>query len=54
MAGARRGRVGRDEDEVGQGGMPRQRWGGGSRRRSPDERRDSSPLEIVAGLTKFT
>lgn len=37
------------------GGMPRQsreRWG--SWRRSPDEQRDSSLLETVAWLTKFT
>lgn len=48
----------RDEDKVGQGGgvaeecQGRERWG--SWRRSPDEPRDSSLLEIVAWLTKFT
>lgn len=48
----------RDEDKVGQGGgvaeecLKAQRWG--SWRRSPDEQRDSSLLETVAWLTKFT
>lgn len=57
MAGARLGGGRKDGDEVGQGGgvaeeCPGGEVGGGGQ--SPDERRDSSLLEIVAWLTKFT
>lgn len=55
--GADRGRAGKMEtrwvrEVVWQRNAKAERWG--SWRRSPDERRDSSLLEIVAWLTKFT